>query len=430
MKIGVLVLGCPKNIADMSNFRGIMTSRNHEIVDNALEADLVVVDTCGFIEDAKRESIEEILYLCSIKDEKPELKVVATGCLVQRYYHELKTEIPELDGLIGSVSPQTLANLLEQEKFFYLAEPDGLYPFVSRLENSSYAYLKIGDGCDRNCAFCSIPSFKGRSRSRRVEEIIAEANHLIDKGVKEIILVSQDDTQYGIDLYSRPYLSELLRKLNSVPGDFWIRLMYLHPDHISEELIDTILGLPKVLNYFDIPIQSGSSEILKAMGRFRGPLELKEIFNLIRSKEPEAVLRTTIMVGFPGETVETFEETLNFIAEVRFNRLGGFVYSSEEGTLAAKLHQTMSSKDAAVLLNQLLDLQDEISLELNQTFIGRKLRVLVEEKLHETLVTRGYNCAPDIDGTVMCRGIAEPGTFVDCIIENAYEHDIEGVVVS
>lgn len=429
MKIGVLVLGCPKNVADISNFKGIMKSKSHEIVDDALEADLVIVDTCGFIEAAKAESIEEILYLCSLKEQKSELKIIATGCLVQRYYYELKSDIPELDGLIGNVSPVTLADLIENETFFYHRDPDGIYPFVNRLDTASYAYLKIGDGCDRNCAFCSIPSFKGRSLSRKPEDIITEAKKLVENGVREIILVSQDTTQYGSDFGKPDYLAVLLEKLNAIDGDFWIRVMYLHPDHIDETIINTMIKLPKVVNYFDIPTQSGSSDILKAMGRFKSPSDLKQLFELIRSKEPGSVLRTTIMVGFPGETEETFKETLDFISEIKFNRLGGFVYSPEEGTQSADMKLTMNSEDAAEYLKILLDTQDQISYELNQTLVGKKLKVLVEEKVENELVARGYNSAPEIDGTIIGNGTVEPGNFATCLIEEAYEHDIKGVIL-
>lgn len=429
MKIGVMVLGCPKNVADISNFKGIMNSRGHKIVDDATKADLVLVDTCGFIEEAKKESIEEILYLCSLKEQKSDLKIIATGCLVQRYYYELKSEIVELDGLIGNVSPVTLANLIENETYFYFRDPDGVYPFFDRMDNDSYAYLKIGDGCDRNCAFCSIPSFKGKSKSRRLEDILNEARKLIENGVREIILVSQDTTQYGADLGEENYLANLLEKLNDIDGDFWIRVMYLHPDHINEAIINAIINLPKVVNYFDIPIQSGSSRILKVMGRYKDPSELKRLFGLIRSKEPGAVLRTTIMVGFPGETEETFRETLDFISEIKFNRLGGFVYSPEEGTPSVNMDITMPSDEAAECLKELLDTQDQISFELNQTLIGKKLKVLVEEKIENNLVARGYNSAPEIDGTVISNGTTEPGNFATCLIEEAYDHDIKGVIL-
>ncbi|OAA31237.1 ribosomal protein S12 methylthiotransferase RimO [Kosmotoga arenicorallina S304] len=429
MNIGVLTLGCPKNVADMENFKGIMKRRGHQIVSNALMADAIIIDTCGFIGEAKRESVEEILNFCSLKEENPSLKVIAIGCLVQRYFNELKEEIPELDGLIGVTPPDTLADLLEREEIFYLKQPTGVYDFSGRESGNTYAYVKIGDGCDRNCAFCSIPSFKGRSQSRKMEDIVSEVQALVSGGVKEIILVSQDNTQYGKDLYGKQALPDLLRKLDDIKEDFWVRVMYLHPDHLNEEIIDSIALSRNTVKYFDIPVQSGSNSVLKAMGRSKNREELIELFRKVRSKMPDAVLRTTIMVGFPGETSKTFAETLDFIKEVKFNKLGGFVYSPEEGTPAYSERVTISREKAQELLEELLDEQDRISYELNQQFLNKKLKVLIEDETEELSIGRSWHFSPEIDGNIYVRGKSKSGELIETVITQVYENDMEGFII-
>ncbi|ACR80251.1 MULTISPECIES: 30S ribosomal protein S12 methylthiotransferase RimO [Kosmotoga] len=429
MRIGTLVLGCPKNIADMDNFKGIMLKRGHEFANGVESAGIVVIDTCGFIDEAKKESIEEILRLCSFKEEKPDLKVIAVGCLVQRYYRELKEGIPEIDGLIGVTSPEKLADLIEAGNFFFIEKPSTVYDFKFRTYGKPYSYVKIGDGCDRGCAFCSIPSFKGSSRSRPIEEIEKEVCFLVSEGIREIVLVSQDTTQYGVDIYGKQALPDLLKSLNEIPGDFWIRVMYLHPDHLTEGIINSILKLEKVVNYFDVPVQSGSDYILKRMGRTKKAGELKAMFEKIRAKESDVTLRTTIMVGFPGETRRTFEETLEFVNDVKFDKLGGFVYSPEEGTPAYSFKMTIDENMARQYLDELLDLQDEISYELNQRHFGKVLKVLIEENTEEVMIGRSPHFAPEIDGSIFLKRADEAGEFVMCRITGVYEHDLEGVIV-
>lgn len=429
MKVGTLVLGCPKNVADMDNFRGIMIKKGHEFVNSVESADVIVIDTCGFIDEAKKESIDEILRLCSFKEEKPDLKVIAVGCLVQRYYQELKDGIPEIDGLIGVTTPERLADLIETGNFFFVEKPSAVYDFKSRTYGKPYSYVKIGDGCDRGCAFCSIPSFKGPSRSRAIEEIRKEVCYLVSEGVKEIVLVSQDTTQYGVDIYGKQALPDLLKSLNEIPGDFWIRVMYLHPDHLDEEIVDSILNLEKVTNYFDVPVQSGSDYILQRMGRTKKTKELKTMFERIRAKESDVTLRTTMMVGFPGETRKTFEETLEFVNNVKFDKLGGFVYSPEEGIPAYSLETTIDENTARQYLDELLDLQDEISYELNQRHFGKVLKVLIEENAEEVMIGRSQHFAPEIDGSIFLKGSSEAKEYVMCRITGIYEHDLEGVVV-
>lgn len=430
MKLGVLSLGCSKNIADMDNFMGIMANRGHEIVEDASVADLIIIDTCGFIDDAKKESVEEIFKFISLKQENPGLKVVAVGCLVQRYFDELKSEISEIDGLIGVTSPFTLADLIENGEFFYLKEPDGVYDFSSRVVSSKYsAYVKIGDGCNRNCAFCSIPDFKGKSVSRNPDSIVKETLSLIRKGIKEIDLVSQDCTQYGKDLNEKTDLKSLLERLNNIDGDFWIRVLYLHPDHVDNELVDSILSLSKVVDYFDIPVQSGSTRILKKMGRIKDSDRLRELLFGIRQKAPHAILRTTLLIGFPGESEATFNETLDFVRSVKFDRLGGFVYSNEEGTQAFGQKRTIGRKAAKEMLNSLLEEQDTISAGRLSQFKGQIMTVLVEESGSSYSLGRAYNSAPDVDGVVVLKGHNEDGVFVKARITDSYEHDMEGVIL-
>lgn len=429
MKFGVLSLGCSKNMADMDNFMGIMIGRGHEIVKDALIADLLVIDTCGFIDDAKRESLEEIFKSISFKAKNPGLKVLAVGCLVQRYFEELKSEIIEIDGLIGVTSPMTLADLIEKEEFFYHREPEVVYDYSNRVAGKYSAYVKIGDGCNRDCAFCSIPSFKGRSVSRASESVVKETLSLVKKGVKEVVLVSQDSTQYGRDLNEGLDLKGLLMKLNDLEGDFWIRLLYLHPDHVDDALVDTIISLPKVVDYFDMPVQSGSDKILKRMGRSRNSAELLEMLLGIRQKAPHAILRTTVMVGFPGESEVTFNETLDFVRTVEFDRLGGFVYSREEGTKAFGQRATVGKELATQMLETLMEEQDTISAERLSHFKGKVLTVLLEESGASYTLGRAYNSAPEVDGVVVLKGHNEEGVFLKARITETYEHDMEGVVL-
>lgn len=429
MKLGVLTLGCPKNLADMDNFMGIMKTKGHVFVKDATAADMVVIDTCGFIEEAKKESVEEIFSVLSVKKNNPKLKVVAVGCLVQRYFEEMKSDIPELDGLVGVASPATLAGLIEKGELFYRREPEGIYGYSNRISRGFSAFVKIGDGCNRNCAFCSIPLFKGTSKSRESTDIVQEVLSLLKRGIKEIVLVSQDNTQYGRDLKDGSSLESLLEKLNTLNGDFWIRVMYLHPDHLDSSLIETMLTLPKVVDYFDIPVQSGSDEILKRMGRSKNTTQLKAMFEEIRLKAPLAVLRTTIMLGYPGETEGTFQETLAFIKAVRFDRLGGFVYSSEEGTFAHSLKRTVSTRRAGSMLQSLMEEQEFISAERLSNLRGKVLKVLLEENGPNYTLARAYNSAPEVDGAVVLKGHSGEGLFVRARITNTFEHDMEGVVL-
>ncbi|ACM22973.1 30S ribosomal protein S12 methylthiotransferase RimO [Thermotoga neapolitana] len=428
MKVGIKVLGCPKNEADCEILAGLLKERGHEIVHNVEEADVVVLDTCAFIEDAKKESIDEILSFVEAKEDYG-YRLVVKGCLVQRYYRELKKEIPEVDQWIGVVAPEKIVSLLENGEDLVPQRPETVYSYRKRinLEEKPYAYVKISDGCDRKCTFCSIPSFKGNLKSRSVEDIVHEVEDLLAEGKKEIILVAQDTTSYGEDLYGKQALSDLLRRLNSLKGDFWIRVMYLHPDHLTDEIIDTILKLEKVVNYFDVPVQHGSDRILTLMGRIRSSKELKNMLLRIRDKAPDAVLRTSVIVGFPGETEEDFEELKRFVEEVKFDKLGVFVYSDEEGTVASSLKNKVDPETARRRQEELLLLQAEISYERLDRFVGKSMKALVEGRENGYLIGRTFTEAPEVDGVVFIKGRGEMGDFLEVTIEEHDEYDMWGI---
>lgn len=399
LKLYIVVLGCPKNEADFSIFKYHLKELGHEVVDDIEQSDGVVIDTCGFIVDAKQESIDTILEFVQYKKQKPDFKIFVTGCLVQRYPKELPVELPEVDGWFGVIPPKMLANTFEKTRK-YITDPIAVYEFEGRYDNDMpFAYVKIADGCDRSCTFCTIPKFKGGFVSRKIEDIEAEVRYLLSVGKKEIILVAQDTTGYGIDLYGKQMLAELLKRLGSIDGEFWIRVMYMHPDHVTDEIIESFSS-PKVLKYFDIPVQHGSDNILKLMGRTKTSAELEELFNKIRNIYPEATLRTSIIVGFPGETKKDFEQLLDFVRTVEFDRLGTFIYSDEEDAPSSKLSGKVSAKTAQRRFDALMEAQSEISFLRNQRMVGKIVDVLAEEEINGVLIGRGYMDAPEIDGNV------------------------------
>ena len=433
MRIGIKVLGCPKNEADCEILAGLLKKRGHEIVKSVENADVVILDTCAFIEDAKRESISEIFEFVNYKmSVKRDLKLIVKGCLVQRYGKILRKEIPEVDGWFGVIEPERLVDALERgEKFLVPATPEVIYSFSHRcsLDDKPYSYIKISDGCDRNCTFCSIPSFKGGFRSRRIDDILKEAEYLIESGKKEIILVAQDTTGYGTDIYGKQALPELLRKLNSLDGKFWIRVMYLHPDFITQDIIETICSLEKVVKYFDIPIQHASDRILKRMGRIKKSKELMKLFEEIRKVCPDAVLRTGVIVGFPGEKEEDFEKLVEFITNVRFDKLGVFTYSDEEGTAAYRFNDKVSKEVALERKERLLLEQANISFERLSRFLGKELVAILEDRENGFIIGRAWTDAPEIDGVIYLRGEGGIGDFARVRIEEHDEYDMKGVIL-
>jgi ribosomal protein S12 methylthiotransferase len=402
MRIGIKVLGCPKNEADCDVLEAILRSKGHEIVYNVDEADTIVIDTCCFIEDAKRESIDEILDFVEYKKRKPFFLCVK-GCLVQRYASQLVEELPEVDAWYGVLSPYRLAEALEKKVRFLVEEPETVYECAPRSKFSSYAYVKIADGCDRSCTFCSIPAFKGRFKSRSIESIEAEVRELIQNGVKEIVLVAQDTTAYGIDLYGKPSLPKLLRALDSLEGEFRLRVMYMHPDHFDEEILSSFYDSRKVLHYFDLPVQHGSDEVLVKMGRMKKSEELLEMIFSIRRALPDAAIRSSVIVGFPGEKEKNFEELLEFLKVAKFERLGCFIYSDEEGTVASELQDKVDEEIAKERMEEVLSLQAELAKESLSRFVGEELEVLVERSTKNYYVARSHLDAPEVDGIVQVR---------------------------
>jgi ribosomal protein S12 methylthiotransferase len=402
MRIGIKVLGCPKNEADCDVLEAILRSKGHEIVYNVDEADIVVIDTCCFIEDAKRESIDEILDFVEYKKRKPFFLCVK-GCLVQRYASQLVEELPEVDAWYGVLSPYRLAEALEKKVRFLVEEPETVYECAPRSKFSSYAYVKIADGCDRSCTFCAIPAFKGRFKSRSIESIEAEVRELVQNGVKEIVLVAQDTTAYGIDLYGKPSLPKLLRALDSLEGEFRLRVMYMHPDHFDEEILSSFRDSRKVLHYFDLPVQHGSDEVLVKMGRMKKSEELLEMIFSIRRALPDAAIRSSVIVGFPGEKEKNFEELLEFLKVAKFERLGCFIYSDEEGTVASELQDKVDEEIAKERMEEVLSLQAELAKESLSRFVGEELEVLVERSTKNYYVARSHLDAPEVDGIVQVR---------------------------
>jgi ribosomal protein S12 methylthiotransferase len=402
MRIGIKVLGCPKNEADCDVLEAILRSKGHEIVYNVDEADIVVIDTCCFIEDAKRESIDEILDFVEYKKRKPFFLCVK-GCLVQRYASQLVEELPEVDAWYGVLSPYRLAEALEKKVRFLVEEPETVYECAPRSKFSSYAYVKIADGCDRSCTFCAIPAFKGRFKSRSIESIEAEVRELVQNGVKEIVLVAQDTTAYGIDLYGKPSLPKLLRALDSLEGEFRLRVMYMHPDHFDEEILSSICDSRKVLHYFDLPVQHGSDEVLVKMGRMKKSEELLEMIFSIRRALSDAAIRSSVIVGFPGEKEKNFEELLEFLKVAKFERLGCFIYSDEEGTVASELQDKVDEEIAKERMEEVLSLQAELAKESLSRFVGEELEVLVERSTKNYYVARSHLDAPEVDGIVQVR---------------------------
>lgn len=423
-------MGCPKNEADCSVLEGILKSRGHKIVKNIDEAQVVIIDTCGFIESAKRESIEEILDFVNYK-KKHDFFLCVKGCLVQRYPHQLCSEIPEVDAWYGVIPPSQVADAIEKKVPFLVTSPQTVYEDTIRTCKNSFAYVKIADGCNRSCTFCAIPSFKGDFKSRSIEVIEMEVKNLVQNGVKEIILVAQDTTAYGIDLYGKPSLDILLERLNSIDGEFRIRVLYLHPDHIDEKIVNAILSFEKLLPYFDIPVQHGSDKILKKMGRSKTSGELLKLIEQIRNINPDAAIRTSIIVGFPGETDEDFEELVRFLRKARFDRLGAFIYSDEEDTAASLIQEKVPIHIAQERYEELLIFQSQISYERLQRFIGRTLTVLVERHRKNKYIGRSHLDAPEIDGSVFIKEVSKINIpdYYRVRITNVTEYDMEGILV-
>lgn len=445
-KVGFISLGCPKNLVDSEVMMGQLRADGFEITPDAEEAETIVVNTCGFIESAKKESIEAILEAAQLKADGKVKRVVVAGCLVERYRDELMKELPEVDAFIGTNQINDIVTV---------AKPNGRSLPVVTIGNKSatylydestprilatpnyMAYIKIAEGCDRPCAFCFIPQMRGSFRSRRFGSLMKEAEQLAAQGVKEIVLIAQDSSRYGEDLGEMDALPQLMRELCKVEGIEWVRVMYTYPTHISDSFLDAIASEPKAVNYLDMPLQHASRKILKLMKRGGNRESLERLIERVRKAVPNIAVRTTFIVGFPGETEEDFEELMTFIRNVEFDRVGVFTYSDEEGTDAFDLKDKVDAKVALRRQKRLMKEQAKISKRKNKNFIGQTVRILFEGESKETeLLWQGRmeTQASDIDGVVLINDAPEDflpvrGKFVNVKITEAHEYDLVGEIV-
>lgn len=445
-KIGVVSLGCPKNLVDSEIMLGILKKEDYEITNDESDANIIIVNTCGFIESAVEESINSILEMAQYKQRKCKLLIV-TGCLAERYKEQILKEIPEVDAVIGTGGYGHIAQIIEkldkaeetisQDKRLFLDYESGVeYLKGERVISSKigYAYLKIAEGCDNCCTYCVIPSLRGAYTSRPMEDIIVEAEQLAKQGVKEVILIAQDVTRYGEDLYKQKKLVDLIREISKIEEIKWIRLLYCYPEEIDDNLIAEIASNPKVVKYLDIPIQHASDKILKAMGR-RGTLDnLEMLLSKLRNGIPDIVIRTTLIVGFPGEDEKDFKILYNFVKKHQFDRLGVFTYSKEEGTLAYDMKPQIKRSVKESRLSDIMQLQKEIMMGKNNARLNKVYTVLVESVAEDGIfyVGRSYAEAPDIDNLIYFTS-GEPlefGSFAEVKILNMDDYDLIGEVIN
>lgn len=438
-KIGMVSLGCPKNQVDAEIMLSKLQEGGFEIVNDPSEADLIIVNTCAFIESAKKESIENILDMASYKEDYASVRILVTGCLAERYRSEIFEEIPEVDGVVGIGADNDICEICEKLLNFEKVES---YPPKENLcfdgdrilTTPPYsAYIKIAEGCSNNCTYCAIPSIRGKYRSRPAESILAEAEKLAEGGVKELIVVAQDTTRYGEDLYGKNALAPLLRSLCKIDGIEWIRVLYLYPERIDDALIDTIAEEDKIVKYMDIPVQHCAGRVLKRMNRQGDRQSLTALFNKIREKIPDVTLRTTFIAGFPGETEEEFEELCDFISEMKFERMGCFAYSEEEGTPAARLDGMLPDEERNRRADIVNDLQGEILDSINESLIGEKFSVIVEDYdgYTDSYYGRTTMDAPEIDTQICftCGYELDDGDIVKVEIINCVDGILTGEVV-
>ena len=442
MKIGFISLGCPKNQLDTEVMLHELMAAGYEITPDETEADIVVINTCGFIESAKKEAIDNILDVAWLKEHRSLRSIIVTGCLAERYREEIFKELPEVDALLGVGS---IHNIVEAVEDVQRAWTDRKHPKYASFEDKNtvalggdrvmttpeyYAYLKIGEGCDNCCTYCAIPSIRGRFRSRPMEDLIAEAKDLEALGVKELNIVAQDVTRYGQDLYGSYKLHELLHRITEETSIPWIRLLYCYPDKVTDELIAEIRDNDRIVKYIDMPLQHISDKILKKMNRHGDGAMIREVIGKLRREIPELTLRTTFIAGFPGETEEDFEELCRFVEETRFDRMGVFAYSPEEGTVAAALPDQIDEQVKQDRVDILMKAQMQINAEQNEKKIGRTLRVLVEDfdPVSEAHFGRSAADAPEIDGKIYFKAERRvaPGSMIDVKIRSVLDYDLYG----
>ncbi len=433
-------LGCDKNLVDTEVMLGQLRDRGYQLVNDEEEAQVVVVNTCAFIHDAKEESIEAILEMAQLKGTGKCECLIATGCLTQRYQEELMEAIPELDGALGTTNYDRIMDTIDSvidrnERFSAYADihrtPEAYYRRVSD-QTSSYAYLKISEGCDNRCTYCIIPSLRGRNRSRTIDSLVEEAAYLAGQGKNELIIVAQDTTQYGVDLYGKKALPELLQKLCGVEGIEWIRLLYCYPEGVSDELIETMAREEKILHYIDMPIQHYSNAVLGRMARKSNSSTIRGAIERLRKAMPDICIRSSLIVGFPGETEEEFEELKAFVGTYKLDRLGVFTYSLEEGTKAAEMDGQIDENIKEKRRDILMLIQQGISTEKNQAMVGKEIMCIVEGYLPEedVHVARSYKDAPKVDGMVFLHApyAMMSGQIVKATVTECTEYDLIGEV--
>ena len=434
IKIGFVSLGCNKNLCDTENMMGLVSENGFDITPNPEDADVIIVNTCGFIESAQQESIDTILDMAQYKDKKCRLLVVC-GCLAQRFADEIREEMPEVDVIVGTTAFDKIVPAIKgglegkKESFIYDIDKnvEENLPRI-RTTPSFTAYLKIAEGCDNKCTYCAIPYIRGSYRSRSEESILAEANALANDGVREIIVVAQDTTRYGIDLYGEKRISSLLHKLCEIPKIEWVRVHYSYPEEIDEELIKTIKDEKKIVKYLDIPVQHGSSSVLRRMGRKTTREKLETLINKLRAEIPDITLRTSIITGFPGESEEEFSELCDFLSTVRFDRVGVFAYSCEEGTPAAKMKDQIPQEIRENRRDAVMELSQKISLERNEKMIGKTIKVITEGFEDNLYYGRSEGESIEIDPKIYFGAHRELslGDFVDVTIKSADIYDLYG----
>lgn len=439
MRILFISLGCDKNLVDSEMMMGLLRDRGYTFTDDEKQADVIVINTCGFIDSAKEESINTILSMAEYKNSNLKALIVA-GCLAQRYKDEILEEIPEIDAIVGTTAFDTICDVVDD---VLANKKHNEFKDINQLCTSSvnrilttggyFSYLKIAEGCDKHCTYCSIPSFKGNYRSVPMENLIAEADYLAKNGVKELILVAQETTVYGKDIYGEKKLPELLRQLCKTDGIEWIRLLYCYPEEITDELIQTIKAEKKILHYIDMPIQHSSDKILRLMGRRTTKRDLKDIISKLRNEIPDICIRTTLITGFPGETQVEHNEVMEFIDEIEFDRLGVFTYSKEEGTAAALMDNQVDDDTKVQWQEELMELQQEISIDNSNSLIGRIMEIIIEGKAtdEDVYVGRSYMDAPGVDGYVFVNTANElmSGDFARIKITGALEYDLIGELI-
>lgn len=439
MKILFISLGCDKNLVDSEMMLGLLNQDGHTFTDDENEAEIIVINTCCFINDAKEESINTILEMAELKKKGTCKALIVAGCLAQRYKQEIIDEIPEVDGILGTTTYDEISNVLKRvlggESVSCFHDLNAL-PIVETermvTTGGHYAFLKIAEGCDKHCTYCIIPSLRGKYRSVPMERLIKEAEQLAEKGVRELILVAQETTVYGTDLYGKKMLPELLRKLAAIPGIYWIRIQYCYPEEITDELIEVIQTEEKVCHYLDIPIQHASDPVLRRMGRRTNQAQLREMIGKLRTAIPDIALRTTMIAGFPGETQADHEEVMAFIDEMEFERLGVFAYSAEEDTPAAGFTDQIPKEQKEIWRDEIMELQQEIAFEKSDAMVGRILDVMIEGKVADepAYVGRTYMDAPNVDGYIFVNSgeLFMSGDFVRVKVIGSNDYDLIGEV--